>query len=241
MNLEETRRFCDDLSQVTSEGTHPPSGDQLFPSFLVTHSLFRSMLRQGYAALLLCDGGFPHESIGLRRSVLEYVTTIEWVARKRQEAVDALNGAHAHRRQKLATAIDKSGEWSEGVLDAAGVVPMGDVIKAKGADQLHMTNRLRSQDLYSLEAMYIADSGFVHPSITEVHHYYEEKDDGSIRLLAAPVDSDDTDATCMVVAVSCFNGAAFLDELLPGNPWQRPLKLLGAAHGFVVQDTPRPY
>lgn len=242
MTPKEARSFVADIVRITAEGTIPPAGDPTLTSFIVAHGLFRGLLRLSQAALGLVESGFAHESIVLRRSILEYSTCLVWVSEERQAAVDALNAHHTYERQHLTKVMLRAPDgWAEDVLADARAVDLVEVARASGTHLVGMTARLQAKGLDNLEAMWSADTRIAHPSIGAVRHFYEESPDGSVQLLSDPPEQEATaEATGMVACVGLFNGASAFNGLMPGEPWTSQLNALGRAHGYKMQAVVEP-
>lgn len=180
---------------------------------LVGVGWYRGSVRLAQSCLVLQDAGFGHEAASLRRSLLEHMTALVWLADSGEIALDALQRGHQQWLVRL-TAAMKGDDWPE--IPPVARETLEAAVPASPEEHLqHMTQRLDAFDLRTLLPPWISDTGVAHPCLTSARYFWRQYEDGSVSLLDVPAVEDPL-TTLTFNAVLLMLATLAVDRLLGG-------------------------
>jgi hypothetical protein len=187
----------------------------------IAHGWFMRVHRGCAAVMLLREGGFAAESWPVRRSVLEHVVALKWLAVEGSKIVDPLIrqlAKQASTRRDGATAADwgsaDMGAFEDVISD--GRSAMGEVSQDTYFAFKHRCDEYGSKDDW---ASWLIESAHSHPGWETAAPYLEPGP--SVRLLGEPgvVDRDDA-GWC---AMKMWEALAALSRMMEDPPWESDL------------------
>jgi hypothetical protein len=191
---------------------------------LVAVGLYYHLVNQVTALMLLRASRFDRACAPLRRSLIEHMLYLIWLADAGDKTVDAMNRGLQHKQGQLQETIRAAAvpiptaeqrAAIDSVLDAA--VP--------ASDQEHLQHIAHLLDAYPLSPMlkslWRAESGWTHPSLHVMQLYVEQRPDATV-LHQQPYHQQLADHTTASCFLTLYFATLALDALL-GNPWAEQL------------------
>jgi hypothetical protein len=216
--------FVPAIEELLALADHPMPIGRTDRAPLVAVGLYYHLVNQVAALMLLRASGFDRACAPLRRSLIEHMLYLVWLADAGDAAVDAMNRGLQHKQGRLRDTITAVG----------GPVPteeqcaaMDSVIQTAvpASDQEHLQHITKLLDAYPLSPMlkslWRAESGWTHPSLHVMQLYVEQRPDATV-LHQQPYHeqlADHTPATCFL---TLYFATLAMDELL-GSPWAEQL------------------
>jgi hypothetical protein len=221
---ENAERFVPAIDELVALADQPMPISGNDRASLAAVGLYYHLVNQVTALMLLRPSGFDRACAPLRRSLIEHMLFLIWLADARDAAVDAMNRGLQHKQRKLRDTITAAGlpvgtadqhATMDSVIDAA--VPT--------SDQGHLQHIAHLLDAYpvspTLKSLWRAESGWTHPSLHVMQLYVEQRPDATV-LHHQPYHeqlADHTPATCFL---TLYFASLAMDALL-GNPWAEQL------------------
>lgn len=149
---------------------------------------YRASVRLAQACLTLHDAELDHEAASLRRSLLEHVTALMWVADSGDVAVNAIQRAHQHWLGRLVASTEGDG-WPEIPSEVRSTLDTE--LPASPEEHLqHMTQRLSAFNMKVFLPPWLSDTAVAHPCLTSARYYWREHPDGSVSFTRTPEVTD---------------------------------------------------
>jgi hypothetical protein len=188
----------------------------------VTHGWYMRCHRGVEAVLLLEEAGFSVEAAPIRRSVVEHVVALKWLADQGHVVAEILRRGAAHDAAKRKESIERAGWTSVDVSlfdavidDAAGSDPSNDI-------QLHFKERCNRSGTVHDWATYLAETAQSHPCWESARPYFESSN-GSVYALAHPTSGPDQAGFC---AIHLFEALVAVNHISRGRPLSNRLRVM---------------
>jgi len=217
---ETAERFIPAIEELATLADQPMSIAGTDRAPLVAIGLYYHLVNQVAALMLLRSSRFDRACAPLRRSLIEHMLYLIWLADAGDRAVDAMNRGLQHKQRRLRDTITAAGvplptaeqrATMDSVIDAA--VP--------ASDQEHLQHIAHLLDTYPLSPMlkslWQTESGWVHPSLHVMQLYVEQRPDATV-LHQQPYHEQFADYTPAGCFLTLYFATLALDALL-GNPW----------------------
>jgi hypothetical protein len=132
----------------------------------LAHGWYMRCLRGCEALLLLADAGYSEEGSGIRRSIIEHVTALKWLAADGNQIEDTVARGHANNIEHQRKVVIEA-NWTSvdiGRLDEI-LLEIDKENRLRENDQFlhHMQRVSKYDDVHSLPG-YVAESAKTHPS-----------------------------------------------------------------------------
>lgn len=219
----------------------------LYPAYLASSE--KATVRQGYrrvahiahgwymrchrgveALLLLDESGYAEEATGIRRSIIEHVIALKWLASEGDRINDTIARGHAYDAEKRKKAVTDAGWTSVDAAEIAAVIAGIDPdSRDKSGDHLlHFAQRMTKYgDVHTLPG-YLAECSRVHPGYESAICYVDLATGGPLRTSRDAVWQVPFAATHLFEAVLCMR------ELFDPRPWTDELDETGGAYREVT-------
>ena len=190
----------------------------------VLHGWYMRCHRGAEAVMVLDAAGFQGEAAGIRRSVIEHVVALRWLAARGDDLVDPLARGHAYPLERLRDALETAG-WtsvSGAELEAAIASTNREERDRQDDHLLRFANMQREYGDPNTLPGYLTEVQLVHPTYRSAASYFQSNLAGSVRLLSENRDAlpQAGFATVHVLeALVCVNEAlvgAPLEDVLDG-------------------------
>jgi hypothetical protein len=221
---ETAERFVPAIEDLLALANQPIPLTSTDRAPLVAVGLYYHLVNQATALMLLRSDRFDLACAPLRRSLIEHMLYLIWLADAGDAAVDAMNRGLQHQQHRLRDSISAADvsvgtaeqrATMDAVIDAA--VPASDHERLQ-----HITHLLEAYPLSPmLKSLWRTESGWAHPSLHVMQLYVEQRPDATV-LHQQPYHeqfADHTPATCFL---TLYFATLALDALL-GNPWTEQL------------------
>jgi hypothetical protein len=137
------------------------------------HGWYMRCLRSCEALMLLDEAGHSEEAAPIRRSVIEHVTALKWLASEGNNIVDTLARGHAEHAEHIRKVIVQA-NWTSIDLDYLNevILEIDKENRIKENDQFlhHMQRTTKFDDVHSLPG-YVAESAKTHPTYESAMSY----------------------------------------------------------------------
>ena len=145
----------------------------------LAHGWYLRCHRGALALVLLGDAGFAEEASPLRRSIIEHVVALQWLAREGDALIDTVARAHADSSRRVRDAVQTAG-WTSISLEEAD-----EAIASAAADDRDpandylqkFANRARRYSDPHTMVEYLAECGRSHPSYESAICYFDFSDE----------------------------------------------------------------
>jgi len=203
----------------------------------VAWGVFFTVTHQIAAVLTLHRDGLCFASGPNRRTLLEYILFLAWLADDGEAAVDVLNRSLQNDQKSMASQLrltsqlDQHPEHAQDILRQTIAEPL---VPHPDERLLKPSNLIEEYD-GRLKSYYAAESRFSHVSMTSVQHFMQPKPEGyELSQVPAPKEA----ASCAELCLHLFSQALIIfNEILVGRPWTNDLAAIAAEYGL---DTDRP-
>jgi hypothetical protein len=161
-------------------------------SALLAHGWYLRCERSVQALLILETNGFEEEAAPLRRTLIEHVLGLKWIAVEGNAVVDTVARGHARDAAKRLDALSTANWTSINLADLQEII---DDIGAEGRSSssdhlLHFLQRLqRYGDVHTLPG-YLAETALTHPTYQSAVKYFDVSS-GEPQPLMEPVGAED--------------------------------------------------
>lgn len=212
---------------------------------LVAVGLYYHLVNQAAALMLLRSSGFDRACAPLRRSLIEHMLFLIWLADAGDAAVDAMNRGLQYKQGQLRDTITAAGLP---IAAAEQRAAMDSVIHAAvpASDQEHLQHITQLLDAYPLSPMlkslWRAESGWTHPSLHVMQLYVEQRPDATV-LHQQPYHEELAGHTPTTCFLTLYFSTLAMDALL-GNPWAEQLASIAEQYdmpsALPIQHDPQP-
>jgi hypothetical protein len=221
---ETAERFVSAVEELVALADQPLpiTGKDRAP--MVAVGLYYQLVNQVAALMLLRSSQFDRACAPLRRSLIEHMLYLIWLADAGDVAVDAMNRGLQHTQVKLRDTIIAAGVP---VPTAEQRATMDTTIRTAlpASDQEHLQHIADLLDVYPLspilKSIWHVESGWAHPSLHVMQLYVEQRPDATV-LHQRPYHEQLADYTPVACFLTLYFGTPALDALL-GNPWTEQL------------------
>ncbi|MFI5588131.1 DUF5677 domain-containing protein [Amycolatopsis sp. NPDC051758] len=196
----------------------------------IAHGWYMRCHRGVEAILLLDDAGYAEEASGIRRSIIEHVVALKWLAAERDHINDTLMRGHARDAERRKDAVTGAGWTSVDPLEIAAVIAGIDLdSRDKSGDHLlHFAQRMtKFGDVHTLPG-YLAECSRVHPGYQSAICYVNIPNGGPLPQSRDAVWQVPFAATNLLEAVICIR------EVFDPPPWGEVLNELGREYREVT-------
>jgi hypothetical protein len=188
----------------------------------VAHGWYMRCHRGVEAVLLLEDDGFEIEAAPIRRSVLEHVVALKWLADEGAVVAEILRRGAAHDAAKRKDSIERA-NWTsvdvdlfDAVInDAAGIDKSNDFL-------LHFKERCDRAGTPQDWVVYLVETAQSHPCWESALPYLDSTT-GTLYALAQPVGRQDQAGFC---AVHLYEALDAVNHISRGRPLSKRLNTL---------------
>ena len=193
----------------------------------VAHGWYMRVHRGIEAMLLLDEDGFGAEAAPLRRSIIEHVVGLQWLAKEGDVVRDALISGAAHDAERRKESLKAAG-WTFVDWEAFDTV----IADREGRDrsrnhELHFRQRCeKAGDQHDLAA-WMTETAHSHPCWQSAATYldYDAETHG---ITLRGIGRSDVDATSFAV-IHLFQALTALNAIVRGKPYNKRLASLGHA------------
>jgi hypothetical protein len=188
----------------------------------LAHGWYLRCHRGALAVVLLGDAGFAEEASPLRRSVIEHVVALQWLAVEGDGILDTVARAHADNSQRVRDAVE-SARWTSISLEEAD-----EAIASAAADERDPANDYlqkfagrarRYSDAHTM-VEYLVECGRSHPSYESAICYYDISDGTFLDESIAALGQVPFGATHVLEALEAVR------EAFDRRPWTLELRRL---------------
>ena len=144
----------------------------------LAHGWYLRCHRGALALVVLGDAGFAEEASPLRRSIIEHVVALQWLAVEGDRVLDTVARAHADSSQRVRDAVVTAGWTSISLQEADEAIASAaadDRDPANDYLQKFATRARRYSDAHTM-VEYLAECGRSHPSYESAICYYDLSD-----------------------------------------------------------------
>ena len=141
----------------------------------LAHGWYMRCHRGAQALVILGDAGFAEEASPLRRSIIEHVVALQWLAMEGDRVLDTVARAHADSSQRVRDAVESAAWTSVSLADADDAIASA---AADGRDPANdylqkFANRARQYSDAHTMVEYLVECGRSHPSYESAICYYD--------------------------------------------------------------------
>jgi hypothetical protein len=169
-------------------GLYPSLGglrlkDEYRPLTHVVHGWYLRCHRGVEAILRLEEGGYQIESAPIRRSVLEHVVALKWLAQEGSVVVDILVSGAGHDAKKRKESIEAAGWASVDAESFDAVIADAEGVDNKHDNQLLFRTRCDRAGTKDDWASYLIETGQSHPCWESAVPYFKAQNDKVLALM----------------------------------------------------------
>ncbi len=191
---------------------------------LVAVGLYYHLVNQVAALMLLRSSGFDRACAPLRRSLIEHMLYLIWLADAGDQAVDAMNRGLQHQQRRLRDVMTAAGAPVP-TAEQRAILDTTIETAVVTTDQEHLLRIAHLLDAYPLspilKSVWQVESGWTHPSLHVMQLYVEQRPEATV-LHQQPYHEQLTDSTPVACFLTLYYATLALDALL-GNPWTEQL------------------
>ncbi len=203
----------------------------------VSWGVFFTVAHQICAVLRLHSGGLCFSAGPNRRTILEYLLFLVWLADDGESVVDVLNRSLQNDQKGMATRLRSESlfeQYPEHVRQAV-TESMNEPLAPHPDERLLKPGNLIAHYDSRLLSYYAVESRFSHVSLTSIEFFMKSQADG-YWLSQSPVPEEP--APCLEFCLHMLSQAMLtFNELLTGRPWAADLAEIAAEYGL---DNRRP-
>jgi hypothetical protein len=180
---ETAERFIPAIEELVALADQPMSVGRTDRAPLVAVGLYYHLVNQVAALMLLRSSRFDRACAPLRRSLIEHMLYLIWLADAGDRAVDAMNRGLQHNQRQLRDTITAVGVP---VPTAEQRATMDAIIRTAlpASDQEHLQHITHLLDAYPLspilKSVWQTESGWTHPSLHVMQLYVEQRPDATV-------------------------------------------------------------
>ena len=206
---------------------------------LVAWGVFFTATQQICGVLRLHSGGFCFSAGPNRRTIIEYILFLCWLADDGEAAVDVLNRSLQNNqkmmstRLQLASQLEKYPERAREILAQTIAEPL----EPHPDERLLKPWNLIDEYDSTLKSYYAAESGFSHVSMMAIQFFMKQTDEAT-ELSQTPVPAEPVPCTELCLHLLSQAMLAF-NEILVDQPWTTPLAEIAAEYGLETQRPQR--
>jgi hypothetical protein len=191
---------------------------------LVAVGLYYHLVNQVAALMLLRSSQFDRACASLRRSLIEHMLYLIWLADAGDVAVDAMNRGLQHQQRQLRDTITAAG-IPVPTTEQRTTMDTTILTALPASEQEHLQHIAHLLDAYPLtpilKSIWHVESAWAHPSLHVMQLYVEQRPDTTV-LHQQPYHEQLADYTPVACFLTLYFGTLALDALL-GNPWTERL------------------
>lgn len=202
----------------------------------IAHGWYMRAHRSSAAAMLLRETGYAIESWPIRRSLLEHVVALKWLATEGNPVADQVRRAHAKSAKKRKEAL-VAAEWKSAQLDVFDdvIADIDATDKIRGLDNFErFAHRCRQYGTPNDMAAYLIDTAHSHPSWESAASYFQRSDQDMIALHLDPA-FDGTRDDAGFCAMHLWEALASMNDMMDDPPWATDLTALRARIQDLVE------
>lgn len=205
----------------------------------VAWGVFFTVTHQICAVLRLHSGGLCFSAGPNRRTLIEYILFLAWLADDGEAAVDVLNRSLQNNQKGMATrlrATSQLDQFPEHARETLKQTINEPLLPHPDERLLKPWNLIEEYDS-SLKSYYAAESGFSHVSMTSIQFFTKQDADAdAFALSQTPVPEEA--APCPELCLHLLSQSLLIfNEILMGSPWTAELASIAAEYDL---DTRRP-
>jgi len=216
---EAAERFVPAIQELAALADRPItiSGTDRAP--LVAVGLYYHLVNQVAALMLLRSSRFDRACAPLRRSLVEHMLYLIWLADAGDQAVDAMNRGLQHQQRRLRDAITAA-DAPVPTAEQRAILDATIETTVVATDQEHLQHVAQLLDAYPLspllKSVWQAESGWTHPSLHVMQLYVEQRPEATV-LYQQPYHEQLADYTPVACFLTLYFATLAMDVLL-GNP-----------------------
>jgi hypothetical protein len=131
-------------------------------------------VRRGVEAVLsLEEAGLAGEAAPIRRSIIEHVVALKWLATEGGSIVDTVKRGHKYGAEKLRDALDAAKRTTADFAEYASVLAELEEVDPSHDNLLHFINRVRAYGVPDDVHQWYAETALGHPSYESAIAYWE--------------------------------------------------------------------
>ena len=222
---ETAERFVSAIEELVALADQPLPITGTDRALLVAVGLYYHLVNQVAALMLLRSSQFDRACAPLRRSLIEHMLYLIWLADAGDVAVDAMNRGLQHKQRQLRDTITAAGVPVPTAEQRATMDTTIQTALPAPSDQDYLQHITHLLDAYPLspvlKGLWRAESGWAHPSLHVMQLYVEQRPDATV-LHQRPYHEQLADYTPVACFLTLYFGTLALDALL-GNPWTEQL------------------
>ncbi|MDX3187847.1 DUF5677 domain-containing protein [Streptomyces sp. MN03-5084-2B] len=196
----------------------------------IAHGWYMRCHRGVEAILLLDEAGYAEEASGIRRSVIEHVVALKWLAAEGDRINDTLMRGHARDAERRKEAVTGAGWTSVDPAEIAAVIAGIDPdSRDKSGDYLlHFAQRLTKYgDVHTLPG-YLAECSRIHPGYESAICYVNLSNGKPLP------ESRDTVWQVPFAAINLLEAVLCIRQIFDPSPWDEILNKLGREYREVT-------
>jgi hypothetical protein len=191
--------------------------------------------RGAEAILLLDEAGFANEGAPIRRSIIEHVVALKWLAVEGNKVADTIARGHAFDTERRKNALDAA-RWTSVNLDGfANIIKEIDPDNRESSNDYLLNFARRCAEFGDVHTMpgYLAECGQTHPGYESAMSYVNVPA-GTIR--PTPREQIWQVPFCTTHVLEALMAVR---EVFDPRPWERELDELGRQYQFVTNEARR--
>ena len=209
--------------------------DDARPTVQLGLGWFLYIRRLTTACLRLVEVGYAHETAALRRTLIEHLVALAWLARDGQTAVDVFNYAWQESSvRRLAGEVSETG-WSERTEAAAREVLEREVSAdvPDGLHLIHFSHLVKEMGWTSGLAAWLTETAIAHPSILSSAAFVDIRDDQLV--VRQEGDTFTAHEVVRLLAGALYDAARAMAALLPDRPWTAALDRIAGRYNLATE------
>lgn len=185
----------------------------------IAHGWYQRCHRGVEAVLTLAAAGYTEEAAPLRRSIIEHVVALKWLAAEGDRITDTLQRGHA-RNTKLRRDAVAAAQWTSLDLTAYDEV-IAELVDADRSHDHLLQFKARSEEFGSVHDLpgYLAETARAHPNYESATPYFDHQTGEA--LLGDPTGTVDQVGFC---AQHLAEALIAMNAIFDPNPWTRELE-----------------
>jgi hypothetical protein len=198
----------------------------------VAWGVFFTVAQQICAVLRLHSGGFCFSAGPNRRTIIEYILFLCWLADDGEAAVDVLNRSLQNNQKGMSTRLQTASQLEQYPERTRQILAqtIAEPLEPHPDERLLKPWHLIEEYDSTLKSYYAAESGYSHVSMTSIQYFLRQTDDATA-LSQTPVPEEVV--PCVELCLHLFSQAMLVfNELLVGQPWTDDLAAITAEYGL---------
>jgi hypothetical protein len=196
----------------------------------IAHGWYMRCHRGSQAILILDEAGYAEEASGIRRSIIEHVVALKWLAAEGDTIVDTVARGHARDAERRKEAVSNAGWTSVDPTDIAAVIAGIEPDSRNKINDylLHFTQRMTKYgDVHTLPG-YLAECSRVHPGYESAICYIDLATGGPLK------ESRDSLWQVPFATTHLFEAVLCMQDLFDPSPWHELLDELSREYREIT-------